>query len=535
VRLLLPAAILALATLGGAHAQPAAERSNIIVILTDDQRHDELGVLNEGLDTPNMDRMVREGLRFSNAFVTTSLCSPSRATLLTGLPMREHGVVDNNTSLPSALDTFPKALQRSGYTTALIGKWHMGGQDASPRPGFDHWVSFPGQGSYGPVDYFGRPSILNVNGETVPQKGYITDELTDYALEWLTSRKEDAPFLLYLGHKAVHAPFTPAERHLDQYTDMEIVDVTPTLEQMEREPMWVQNQRNSWHGADFPYHSSISLPEFRREYRRTLSAVDDSIGQVLDWVENSGEASNTIVLLLSDNGFLFGEHGLIDKRNAFEESMRIPLVIWGPGRVRSGEVEAATVAMSDIAPTLLELTGAVSTSPLPGRSFSRMLTEPSDDEWLGEVIYEYFWEYNYPHTPTMFAIRTDRYKYVRLHGVWDTDALYDLKEDPGETNNLIAEPELAEVRIDLQNRLHDAIAGDDALGNVPFSRKVNQGAVFRRRGGPVAAEFPSRWLRDEGAPDRLEHVVPDGPHKAGILERIEAAIKARDEASRKEE
>ena len=199
-------------------SKPDDDRPNIIVVLTDDQRFDALGLLNPELSTPNMDRLAREGIHFSNAFVTTSLCSPSRATLLTGLPMRDHGVVDNNADLLESFDTFPQALQRAGYETALIGKWHMGGEDASPRPGFSHWVSFPGQGFYYPVGRFGQPPLLNVDGEEIAQTGYITDELTDYALSWLTERDEaPEPYMLYLGHKAVHAFFEPAERHLGSY------------------------------------------------------------------------------------------------------------------------------------------------------------------------------------------------------------------------------------------------------------------------------------------------------------------------------
>lgn len=496
------------------------DRPNIIIFLTDDQRFDALGILNPDLTTPNMDRLAREGIHFSNAFVTTSLCSPSRATLLTGLPMREHGVVDNNADLLESFDTFPKALQRAGYETALVGKWHMGGENASPRPGFDHWVSFPGQGFYHPVGRFGQPPLLNVNGEDVAQAGYITDELTEYALQWLETRNEETePFMLYLGHKAVHAFFEPAERHLGSYNGITIEDVTPSMDDMASEPMWVQNQRNSWHGADYPYHSELSLTDYRRDYYETLSAVDDSLGTLMDWVSKSEDADNTYIFLLSDNGFMFGEHGLIDKRNAFEESMRIPLIIWGPSLSRRGATEPASVSMLDIAPTVLDLANADIEAALPGRSLKPFFADEVED-WNDEVIYEYFWEFNYPHTPTQFAIRDGRWKYVRVHGVWDTDALYNLQTDPGEKTNLIADPEHLEIRIDLQKRLHEALDRGDGRGNIPYTYKYNQGAVFRAEGGPPAADFPERWTRPENDPERLEHFLEDGPEKSEILPNL---------------
>lgn len=498
-------------------------KKNIIFVLSDDQRFDALGVMNPELDTPNMDRLATEGVHFKNAFVSTSLCSPSRASILTGLPMRDHKVVDNNSDLSSALDTFPQALQRAGYKTALIGKWHMGGDNAQPRAGFDHWVSFAGQGNYGVKDLLGRPSILNVNGEEVPQKGYITDELTDYAMQWLRSLDSSQPFMLYLSHKAVHAPFSPANRHAAQYHDTVIQDITPTPEQLKNEPMWVQNQRNSWHGAEFAYHSTLSLPKFRKQYRRTLSAVDDSLGRILKWLEQSEQLENTVVIFFSDNGFMFGEHGLIDKRNAYEESIRVPLVIWAPGELRPGQVVTRFATNQDIAPTILGIASAELASPTPGRDLIAMLSSDGKNERRDRLIYEYYWEFNYPQTPTIFAIRDQQFKYIRHHGVWDTDALYDLVSDPKEQKNLIADPAFLDVRLRLQTELHQALSNQKGEHTVPYTYKFNQGAVFRRKDGSGAAEFPTRWFRTDNAPDRLEHVVPDGQdkeHKVKILDKV---------------
>ncbi|MEM7019701.1 MAG: sulfatase [Pseudomonadota bacterium] len=344
---------------------------NFIFILTDDQRYDEMGFMNPVLNTPHMDEMAEQGVHFRNAFVTTSLCSPSRASILTGQMMHNHGVVDNNRPLPPGLELFPVHLRSAGYQTAFVGKWHMGGQISEPRPEFDFWVSFPGQGNYYPRTLFGQPSMLNVNGKNVPQKGYITDELTDYAMGFLNNRDADKPFMMYLSHKAVHATFQPAERHTEQYSDAEIKlgKAPPTEADV---PMWVRNQRNSWHGDEFPYHNELPLAEFKRQYHRTLSAVDDSIGQLHQWLRDNDLEQNTIVILMGDNGFMFGEHGLIDKRNAYEESMRIPLLMTAPGHFAPGQVVEQMVANIDIAPTLLALAGLEKPAHYDGMSFAHL-------------------------------------------------------------------------------------------------------------------------------------------------------------------
>ncbi len=517
-------------TVGPATAAPL----NILFVLTDDQRYDELGFMNPVLETPNMDALAEQGVHFRNAFVTTSLCSPSRASILTGMMMHNHGVIDNNRPLPEGLELFPARLQAAGYQTAFVGKWHMGGEISAPRNEFDYWVSFPGQGTYYPTNAFGRATMLNVNGQDVPQRGYITDELTDYALEFLQNREPDRPFFVYLSHKAVHATFEPAERHRTQYTDAEIRLGTAPAPGSDT-PMWVINQRNSWHGDEFPYHSELPLAEFKRQYHRTLSAVDDSLGRLLAWLDTAGLADDTVVVLMGDNGFLFGEHGLIDKRNAYEESMRVPLLLRAPGAYHGGQVVDEMVANIDIAPTLLALAGVEIPEHYDGRSFVHLpeTTEAGgrasedDPDWRDALAYEYYWEYNYPQTPTTFALRTDRFKYIQYHGVWDTEELYDLEADPAETNNLIEDPTLLEVKVEMRNRLYTALADRQGGHTIPYARKANQGAVFRHAGRSKAAEFPDKWLRAGKAPDRWEHVLPDGPDKAVQLKMIDEVLKDR--------
>ena len=477
---------------------PGAKPRNALFILIDDLRYDALSCLGHPfIKTPNIDRIAKNGAIFQNAFVTTSLCSPSRASILTGLYMHHHGVVDNNAQSPG-LVFFPQYLQKAGYETAFFGKWHMGGESDDPRPGFNRWVSFKGQGNYLPPN----PNYtLNVDGERVKQKGYITDELTDYAMDWLQARDRSKPWFAYVSHKAVHAEFHPAERHKDLYSDAVIAPPATQSEESNRtKPLWVRNQRNSWHGVDFPYHSSLDVAEYYRQYCRTLAAVDESVGRLLDWLEKSGQADNTLVMFMGDNGFLFGEFGLIDKRNAYEPSMRVPLLGQCPGVIPAGSKVRGLVANIDIGPTILEAAGLTTPSHMDGRSFLSLAAGKPDaaSNWRKELVYEYYWEYNFPHTPTIFALRTDEYKFIQYHGIWDIDELYDLQSDPGETRNLIFDPTQAERIKDMRQRLGKQLEAEGA-NQVPFTLKRNMGANLRRSSGSGAAEFPPELQREKNA------------------------------------
>ena len=483
----------------------APDQPNIVFVLTDDQRYDAMGFLDPVLDTPNMDRMARGGVHFESAVVSTALCSPSRASIMTGQYMHGHGIVDNNVAFEGTPVFFPQLLQAAGYETAFIGKWHMGSHGDEPQPGFDRWVSFEGQGHYLPEGH-----VLNVDGERVPQPGYITDALNGYALDWIEERDADEPFSLYLSHKAVHADFIPAERHADQYADaaMPVPEtMADTPENRKGKPLWAQNQRNSWHGVEFPYHSGLDVLEYRRRYNQTLSAVDDGLGAILDRLEERGLMENTVVFLMGDNGFMFGEHGLIDKRNAYEASMRVPLLAYGAG-VAEGATVSDVVAGIDIGPTILDLARAEAALPdADGSSFAAQLTSGEDaDGWRDAFLYEYYWEYNYPHTPTTLAVRTDRYKYIQYHGVWDTEELYDLSADPQERVNLIDDPEHYETKVALRAELYDLLAeGHEGRPSVEFSERRGPGALFRHEDRSKAAAFPVRWLRPDGAPDATDH------------------------------
>jgi len=480
------------------------EPLNVVFILSDDHRYDVMGFLGHPwVETPAMDAMARDGVYFENAMVTTSLCSPSRASILTGQYMHNHGVVDNNVPTPPGTIFFPQYLQAAGYRTSYFGKWHMGGNSDEPRPGFDKWVSFKGQGHYYPPANLKNWS-LNVDGESVPQQGYITDELTDYAIDWLNSSVKDSgkPFFMYLSHKGVHGMFHPAERHAGRYKDKPLPvpqTMADTAENYTDKPLWLKNQRNSWHGVDFAYHQDTDIAEHYRLYCEALLSVDESIARVRKWLDDNDLADNTLVMYMGDNGFQWGEHGLIDKRTAYEASMRVPLLGVCPKLWKPQTTLQQVVANIDIGPTVLEAAGLKTPEQMDGQSFIQLAggrMKPS--EWRQNLLYEYYWEYNFPHTPTIFALRTQQYKFIQYHGIWDIDELYDLKNDPHEEHNLIFDEEHQPRITEMRSDLHQILADADA-NRVPFSHKRGMGSNLRLRSGSQPADFPPQWMRDKNA------------------------------------
>ena len=476
------------ATLPTASKAMAAKPRNIIFILSDDHRYDALGFMKAQpwLETPELDRLAHEGIHFKNAFVTTALCSPSRASILTGVYAHKHRIVDNNTAIPAGTVFFPSYLQKVGYKTGFFGKWHMGAEVDDPKPGFDQWVSFKGQGTYLP-----NPNGLNVNGKHVPQKGYITDELTDYALDWLRTVPKEQPYFLYLSHKAVHSEFIPAARHKGKYKDAKFI-YPPTMaadgEMAQHRPMWVQNQRNSWHGVEFAYHSNLDIAEYYKRYCETLMAVDESLGRVFQELEARGELDSTLVIYMGDNGFAFGEHGLIDKRTSYEESMRVPMLARCPELFHGGQTVKEQVAGLDIMPTVLDVAGAQIPSGLDGKSWL-LLAQGKPANWRKELLYEYYWERNFPQTPTQHAIRNDRYKFIRYQGIWDIDELYDLQEDPLESRNLIFDPKHQELIKQMRERLFDLLEETNGM-NIPLQRDRGGQSNKRNPDKSKPAQFP---------------------------------------------
>lgn len=478
---------------------PGAKQRNVIFILADDHRYDAMGFMGHPfLETPHMDAIARNGVHLKNAFVTTSLCSPSRASILTGLYTHKHRVIDNNRLVPQGTRFFPQWLQKAGYTTAYIGKWHMGGETDAPRPGFDHWVSFRGQGHYLPPN----PNYtLNVNGDRVKQKGYITDELTDYAIEFMEQQQsKKAPFFLYLSHKAVHANFTPAERHAGRYTDAKWErpsSEADTPANYAGKPRWLRDQRNSWHGVDFPYHSELDVERYYKRYCEALLSVDDSIGRVVEQLKKMGIYEETLVIYMGDNGFMFGEHGLIDKRVAYETSIRVPMIMQCPELFEGRGVVEEVVANIDIGPTIMEAAGLKTPAHMDGQSFIS-LAQGKQTRWRDYFLYVYYWEKNFPQSPTVFSLRGDQYKYTTYYGLWDTDELYDIRKDPGETTNLIADPQFRDIAKQFENQLYTMLEEQGGMA-IPLNqpRGGSQNKRLAPRGGQQASDFPHHLVVPE--------------------------------------
>lgn len=478
---------------------PGSKPRNVVFILVDDHRYDAMSFLgHQFAQTPHLDAMARNGVYLKNAFVTTSLCSPSRASILTGLYTFRHRVIDNNRLVPEGTIFFPQYLQKAGYATGFVGKWHMGGVHDNPRPGFGYWVSFRGQGHYYPPN----PNYtLNVNGRRVKQDGYITHVLTRYALEFLEAQRgKDRPFFLYLSHKAVHANFTPEPKYAGRFAKLPFRR-PPGFEKVVGNeanlPRWRLDQRNSWHGVDFPYHSDLDIEQYYKRYCETLCSVDDSVGAVMQKLKDLGCYDSTLVIYMGDNGFMFGEHGLIDKRVAYETSIRVPMLMQCPELFQGSTVVEEVVANIDIAPTIMEAMGLQKPPHMDGQSFLA-LAQGKKVPWRDYFLYVYYWEKNFPQSPTMFALRGDRYKYITYYGLWDADELYDLKNDPHEQRNLLYDPQYAQIARQMETRLYEMmeqLGGMQIPLNAPRGRSQNK--RLRSRGGDRAADFPRAFVVDE--------------------------------------
>jgi len=475
----------------------ASTHRNILFILVDDQRHDALSCLGHPfLSTPAADSLVSGGVRFRNAFVTTSLCSPSRASILTGLYAHSHRVVDNQSGIAPGLRFFSEDLRDAGYRTAFIGKWHMGHDHDAPQPGWEHWVSFTGQGHYFPDLPNGKKSLLNVDGQRVEQKTYITDELTDYALTWLRKRHGEAdkkPWMLYLSHKAVHHNFQPAPRHQGRYAHAKVAP-SPTTKgtpEDELKPMWARNMRNSWHGAEHAFHGTEgSVENLYRRYCETLLAVDESTQRLLDFLRQTGQLGSTLIIYMGDNGHLWGEHGLIDKRTAYEPSIRVPLILHCPDLLPAGRIVEALAANIDVAPTVLDAAGLKVGRPMHGRSLLPLARGEPVANWRTELLYEYFWERWAPSTPTLHALITPRWKYIRAYGLWDVHELYDLENDPHELHNLFAHPAHRARALQMDQRLFELLAETEGH-SIPLHRGWNGSAKEERSSAQSGwAPFP---------------------------------------------
>lgn len=427
------------------------KKPNFLFVLVDDQPFDAVGYSGRYpfLKTPNIDWLNEEGANLENFFVTQSICSPSRASFLTGTYPHIHGVNQNNRHVDPKWDEFEpytSHLQNEGYETAHVGKIHMAhlkGEDHI-RPGFDYWFSFIGQG-----EYF-DPQV-NENGKEYKEQGYITDILTDKAISWLKEqRDENKPFSLNLWHKAVHQPHLPAPRHSDLYLEEQLP--TPPhdthKETFKGKPEW---QRKKTFGFDWRKNLPIplELPQMdwpinydrNMDLLRCLSAIDESLGKVIKVLEEMGELDNTVIIYSSDNGYFMGEHTFLDKRLAYENSMRVPMLIRYPDLIKKKTKIKAQCLNIDLAPTILDLAGIEKPEYMQGESILGLLKGENDNNWRKAILFEYFQDSYWPYAgPSQIAVRTERYKLVDAFLANDIDELYDLKNDPGEMINLINEP-----------------------------------------------------------------------------------------------
>lgn len=447
----------------------APQRPNIVVILVDDMRFDDLGCNGHPFSkTPNIDKLAAEGLNFANAFATTPLCSPSRASFLTGLHTRAHGITDNTDRSPAShkLDTFPKRLHDAGYRTAYIGKWHMGNDD-SPRPGFDRWVCMKGQGE-------SNDPPLNVDGTRTTETGYVTDVLTKYATNFIAeSRDAEKPLLLYLAHKALHPQtqqgadgklsdpaadnFVPATRHESLYAN----DAIPRSPSYGKPPTDKPALMQKIDGLKPLGLETVSTDRSIKGRLRMLAAVDESTGEIVAALRNSGRLENTLFIVTADHGYFYGEHGLsTERRLAYEESIRIPLIMRCPTLIPTPRRVEQTVFSLDLAPTLLELGRAEKPQKLHGMSLVPLLDrdEPSFPK-SRDVFVEYYTDTVFPRMNKMgyTALRTDRWKLIRYKDLTGANELYNLKSDPYEMKNVIADESAKAALADMNSRLDRAI------------------------------------------------------------------------------
>ncbi|PZX52153.1 arylsulfatase A-like enzyme [Algoriphagus ratkowskyi] len=530
--------VVGMAVAGSAKAdQMPTERPNIIFIMADDHAYQAISAYGEGLnETPNIDRIAKEGAIFTRATVTNSICAPSRAVLLTGKHSFMNGKVDNIQPFDWEQDNFPKLMQANGYATALIGKIHLDGQ---PK-GFDYSIVLPGQGEYYNPDFL-------INGKTKRIEGYVTDITTDLALDWLENgRDKEKPFVMLYHQKAPHRNWKPAPEYLTLYDDKEFSPPanffdeetnyqgrgTAAKEQaMEideimrwgRDLMLEVNpngdstglkgelrrfnpeQLKAWRDAYDPKNAAflkaygkldentltlekkreIAIWKYNRyikNYLRTIKSVDDGVGEVLDYLEANGLAENTIVVYTSDQGFYLGEHGWFDKRFMYEESFRTPLLVKYPKEIKPGTTIKSLVQNLDFAPTFLDYAGIEVPKEMQGDSFRKLVSGESN-EWRDAVYYTYY-EYPAEHSVKRHnGVSTDRYKLIHFYYDVDEWELYDLEKDPREMNSVYDDPSYAEVKEMMHKKFEEVRTkyGDSDANDKRFLDEYME--VYNRRNG----------------------------------------------------
>ena len=478
--------ITGMALAGGLNAcKKSKTKPNILFIMSDDHASQAISCYSSKINqTPNIDRLAREGIRFENCFCTNGICAPSRAVILTGKHSHINGVIDNRLAFDGSQQTFPKLLKQIGYSTAMIGKWHL----KSDPTGFDYWNILPGQGVY----Y--NPDFIEM-GEKKNYAGYVTDIITDLTLSWLDKRDKSKPFCIMYHHKAPHRNWMPAQKYLHMYDTVDIPEpknlfddyqgrsraaaeqemtiahymklasdlkVSPhkTAESRD-EKSWEglinklnPQQRETWQNAYGPKNDQFhkqnlqgkeltkwKYQRYIKDYLRCVASVDDNIGRILTYLDQHNLSDNTIVVYTSDQGFFLGEHGWFDKRFMYEEALRMPLLVRYPHEIKAGSVNNDIVQNLDFAPTFLDYAGCKIPADIQGKSLRPILQGDTPSDWRQSAYYHY---YEYPGAHAVkrhYGIRTKRYKLI--HFYYDIDAweLYDLQNDPKEMNNIYHNPE----------------------------------------------------------------------------------------------
>lgn len=463
------------------HNVQAAERPNILFIFSDDHAAHAMSCYNSKINqTPNLDRLAREGMRFDRCYVTNSICGPSRAVILTGKYSHLNGFYHNGNTFDGSQQTFPKLLQKAGYQTALIGKWHL----KSDPTGFDYWNILIGQGPY-----YNPPMIEN--GKRKQHTGYTTDIITDITLDWLKNKRDqDKPFLLMYQHKAPHRDWQPSPKHLHLYDDVTIPepdnlfdDYSSRTTAAKKQEMEIANhltrrdlkldpptnltpeQLETWNTAYGPKNKEFEeqnlqgkdlvrwkYQRYIKDYLRCVASMDENVGRVLDYLDESGLTKNTIVVYASDQGFYLGNHGWFDKRFIYNESLSTPLLIRYPGHIKPGSVCDKIVLNLDLPETFLDYAGVEIPADMQGRSLRPILEGRTPDDWRKSMYYHYY-EFPGAHSVQKHnGVVTEDYKLVHFYpfNEWE---LYDLKKDPREMKNVYDDPKYAMVVADLKKEL----------------------------------------------------------------------------------
>ena len=450
------------------------DRPNILFIMSDDHASHAMSCYGSRInETPNLDRIAYEGMRFDNCFCTNSICSPSRASILTGTYSHVNGVTTLTTKFDGRQLTFPKLLQKAGYQTAVIGKWHLGHGGIHDPTGFDYWNVLPGQGLYH------NPEMIEMGKKRV-YRGYATDIITDLSLEWLEGRDKSRPFCLLCHHKAPHRPWEPDEKHAHLYEDIEIPepetfdddysDRAKAAAEAKMRIEWDLNERD----LKGPVPPGLSPQEekrwryqrFIKDYLRCIASIDDNVGRLLDYLDEKGLTDNTIVIYTSDQGFFLGDHGWFDKRFMYEESLRMPFIIRYPKEIKPGTVNGNIILNVDFAPTFLDYAGIDVPEEMQGKSFRPLLKGEPPEGWQTSMYYRYWMHLAHHYVYAHYGIRTMRYKLIYYYaqalgqpGAIDEPKepeweLFDLEKDPYEMKNVYNDPQYADVVRKLKDELH---------------------------------------------------------------------------------